>query len=124
MFGTKLFILLINNKKEDGKINLQEKKNFDKKFWYWSEENRRIHYFYENFKMDTSNLLEIRNKIICLAETKLKGFPLRKKEILSTNNPDKPKIDSSKSNIDVSKTIVSLDNCKVKISKNSSCLIF
>ena len=83
MFGTKLFILLINNKKEDGKINLQEKKNFDKKFWYWSEENRRIHYFYENFKMDTSNLLEIRNKIICLAETKLKGFPLRKKEILS-----------------------------------------
>jgi len=86
---SKLFILLINNIREK-KINLPQKTSvFDEKYWYWKgmKENKRLLYFYLNFKV--TNLVDLRNHIILEAEKKIKEIPglKTKKEVLTQEVP-------------------------------------
>lgn len=129
-FGSKLFILFINNMREDGKLNLtKDNPNFDEEYWHCltnhEQKPKKVRYFYENLKKDPQTIMEIRNKIILLAEQKWKKQASRKKEVLAQTIQQAPhKISGTKSNIDVSKTFFTTDISGPKVSKNASCVIF
>lgn len=115
--------------REEGKLNLTERKNFDEKSWFWTttEEKRKIYYFYNNYNTETSNVIEIRSNIIRLAEKKWKDVAMVKKIIIKQTNEESKKFDNNKCFTDISKSIMNTDisgkNGK-KINKDFSCIIF
>jgi hypothetical protein len=114
--------------REGGKMNLlKDKTGFDGEFWNLTsnddKKKKKIPYFYENLKDEPSNLLEIRSKIIWLAQAKWKIKKSLKKEVLSQTVHETHKLSTTKSNIDISKAIFNTDFSGPK-SKNASCIIF
>lgn len=122
MFETRLFFLFINNIREE-KIDLKNNKSFDEKNSIWSVVDEKIMYFYEDFKNCRKTLLEIRSKIIFLAEKKWTNQPKFQKETLAQRgtNSFKSKFENSKSSLDVSKSLLNTDK---SLNKNVSCCIF
>lgn len=83
------------------------------------KEIKSIPYYYIDFENDKAKIIEIREKIMQIAEKKF-NHPIKvKKEILGQ---DTLSIKNSQSNIDISKSfILGPDKCS---SKNLSCRIF
>lgn len=104
-------------------MDLKNNKSFDEKNSIWSVSEEKIMYFYEDFKNCRKALLEIRSKIIFMAEKKWVNKPKYEKETLVQRgtNSFKSKFETSKSSIDVSKSLLNTDK---SLSKNVSCCIF